>query len=110
MKRILVLIIASLISTTAFAAGECQPDRQKFCKGVAKSDLAACFDKHAADLSDACRAKREARKKENTEESAKMGKEEGTHTMPSQSAPSENDTEKVDQPERRNPTTGTENE
>ena len=108
MKAILVLILASLISTAAFAAGECQPDRQMFCKDVAKSDLAACFDKHAADLSEACKAKREAWKKENAEGSAKMGKEEGTHTEPGHGAPPESDTSKVQQPKRQNPTTGTE--
>ena len=106
MKHFVVLIIALLISTAAMAAGECQSDRQKFCKDVAKSDLAACFDKHAAELSEACKAKREVRAKKNAEESAKMGKEEGTHT--GQGGPSESDTSKVVQPERRNPTTGTE--
>jgi hypothetical protein len=40
------------------------------------------------------------------EDSAKMGKEEGTHTGPNQGATPENETQKVDQPERRNPTTG----
>lgn len=39
-------------------------------------------------------------------DSAKMGKEEGTHTGASQGAKPESDTDKVDQPERRNPTTG----
>jgi hypothetical protein len=41
-----------------------------------------------------------------SEDSAKMGKEEGTHTGPNQGATPENDTQKVDQPARRNPTTG----
>jgi hypothetical protein len=40
------------------------------------------------------------------EDSAKMGKEEGTHTGPNQGATPEDDTQKVEQPERRNPTTG----
>ena len=105
MKHFVVLIIALLISTAAMAAGECQSDRQKFCKDVAKSDLGACFDKHAAELSEACKAKREARAKKNAE-SSQMGKEEGTHT--GQGGPSESDTSKVVQPERHNPTTGTE--
>lgn len=39
-------------------------------------------------------------------DSAKMGKEEGTHTGANQGAKTESDTDKVDQPERRNPTTG----
>ena len=108
MKHLVVLIIALLISSAAMAEGECQADRQKFCKDVAKSDVAACFDKHAAELSEACKAKREARAKKNAEESAKMGKEEGTHTEPSHGTPPESDTSKVDQPERRNPTTGNE--
>ena len=106
MKHFVVLIIALLISVAAMAAGECQPDRQKFCKDVAKSDLGACFDKDAAELSEACKAKREARAKKNAEELAKMGKEEGTHT--GQGGPSESDTSKVVRTERRNPTTGTE--
>ena len=82
MKHLVVLIIALLISSAAMAEGECQADKQKFCKDVAKSDVGACFDKHAAELSEACKAKREARAKKNAEESAKMGKEEGTHTEP----------------------------
>jgi hypothetical protein len=76
MKHLVVLIIALLISSAAMAEGECQADKQKFCKDVAKSDVGACFDKHAAELSEACKAKREARAKKNAEESAKMGKEE----------------------------------
>ncbi|MFZ0398571.1 MAG: hypothetical protein WAM06_11145 [Methyloceanibacter sp.] len=108
MKHLMVLIIALLMSSAAMAEGECQADRQKFCKDVAKSDVGACFDKHAAELSEACKAKREARAKKNAEESAKMGKEEGTHTEPGHGAPLESDTSKVDQPERRNPTTGNE--
>ncbi|MGA8433407.1 MAG: hypothetical protein WB713_01165 [Methyloceanibacter sp.] len=41
------------------------------------------------------------------EDSAKMGKEEGTHTGPNQGGVMpKNDTKKVDQTERRNPTTG----
>ena len=80
MKHLVILIIALLISSAAMAEGECQADRQKFCKDVAKSDVGACFDKHAAELSEACKAKREAHAKKNAEKSAKMGKKEGTHT------------------------------
>jgi hypothetical protein len=39
------------------------------------------------------------------QESAKMGKEEGTHEGANLGATPENDTKKIDQPERRNPTT-----
>jgi hypothetical protein len=38
--------------------------------------------------------------------SAKMGKEEGTQTGADQAPPPESDTKKVDQPPRKNPTTG----
>jgi hypothetical protein len=41
-----------------------------------------------------------------TEDSAKMGKEEGTHNGQNQGNPTESDTQKIDQPDRRNPTTG----
>jgi hypothetical protein len=43
---------------------------------------------------------------ENAEDSAKMGKEEGTHEGANLGATPENDTAKIDQPARRNPTTG----
>jgi hypothetical protein len=43
---------------------------------------------------------------ETAEDSAKMGKEEGTHQGAQLGATPENDTDKIDQPERRNPTTG----
>ena len=45
-----------------------------------------------------------AQSNECSEESAKMGKGEGTHEG-AQATP-EHDTQKIDQPERRNPTTG----
>jgi hypothetical protein len=106
MKYLMALIVALLVPTAAMAEGECQADRQKFCKDVAKGEVVACLDKHSAELSEACKAKREARAKKNAEESAKMGKEEGTHTEPGHGAPPESDTSKVDQPARRNPTTG----
>ena len=60
------------------------------------------LDKHAAELSEACKAKREAHAKKNAEESAKMGKKEGTHTEPGHGNPPESDTSKIDQPARRN--------
>ncbi len=43
---------------------------------------------------------------DNSAESAKMGKDEGTHSGPDQGSTPENDTSKIDQPARRNPTTG----
>jgi hypothetical protein len=43
---------------------------------------------------------------ESAEDSAKMGKEEGTHEGDNLGATPEDDTAKIDQPARRNPTTG----
>jgi hypothetical protein len=43
---------------------------------------------------------------ESAEDSAKMGKESGTHEGSDLGATPESDTNKVDQPARRNPTTG----
>jgi hypothetical protein len=82
MKHLMVVIIALLIPAAAMAKGECKEDRQKFCKDAAH--VGACLDEHKAELSEACKAKREAKAnaKKNTEESAKMGKEEGTHAQP----------------------------
>ena len=43
------------------AEGECQQDRQKFCKVETKANVGACLDQHMAELSEACKAMREAR-------------------------------------------------
>ena len=81
MKHFSVAIIALLIPATALAAGECRKDRHKFCRG--ETHIRACLDAHESELSEVCKAMREARAgaKRNTEESAKMGKEEG-HAQP----------------------------
>jgi hypothetical protein len=47
-----------------------------------------------------------AKTEDNAEDSAKMGEEEGTHEGANLGATPENDTDKIDQPARRNPTTG----
>jgi hypothetical protein len=108
MKPLVVLIIALLISSSAIAEGECQGDREKFCKDMAKSEVGACLDKHTAELSESCKVLREAHAKKNAEESAKMGKEEGSHKEPGPGATPESDTSKIDQPARQNPTTSNE--
>ena len=87
--------MALLVPTAAMAKGECKEDRAKFCKDAAH--LGACLDQHKAELSDACKAEREAKAKK--QGSAKMGKGERTQ---SNSAAPESDTSKVDQPARRN--------
>jgi hypothetical protein len=101
MKHLLVVIVALLVPATAMAKGECKEDVLKFCKDA--EHIATCLDEHEAELSEACKTKREAKTNEKkNEESAKMGKEEGTHTGPSQGATPENDTQKIDQPARKN--------
>ena len=111
MKYLMALFITLLVPTAAVAKGECKEDRQKFCKDVieAKGDVGACLNQHMTELSEACKTQLEAKAKEkNAEDSAKMGKEEGTHSEPGHGAPPESDTSKIDQPARRNPTTGDE--
>jgi hypothetical protein len=73
MKHFTVVIIALLIPATALAAGECRKDRHKFCRGAAH--IGTCLDAHKSELSDACKAQREA--KAGAKESTKLGKEEG---------------------------------
>jgi len=99
MKHLMVVLVGLLIPTAAMAKGECKPDREKFCKDIiaAKGDVGACLDQHKAELSAGCKAKREAKAKD--QGSAKMGKSEGTQ---SNSATPESDTSKIDQPARRN--------
>ena len=110
MKYLMALLLALLVPTAAVAKGECKAEKEKFCKDVvaAKGKIGPCLKQHAAELSEACKTRLEAGKKKSTEGSAKMGKEEGTHTEPGHGTPPESDTSKVDQPERRNTTTGNE--
>ena len=81
MKHLMILTIAVLIPATAMAKGECKADKHKFCKDAAH--VGACLDQHKAELSDACKADREAKAnaKKNTEQPTKMGKE-GARTQP----------------------------
>jgi hypothetical protein len=80
MKYLMALMIALLVPTAAMAKGECKADKQKFCKDAAH--VGACLDQHKAELSEACKAKREARANAKPGEQAKVGKEEGTHAQP----------------------------
>ena len=76
MKHIAILVMALLIPTAAMAKNECKEDKAKFCKNAAH--IGACLDQHKAELSEACKAKREARanEKKNAKRSAEKGKEE----------------------------------
>ena len=73
MKHFTVAIIALLIPATALAAGECRKDRHKFCRG--ETHIHTSLDAHESELSEACKAMREARAgaKKNTEEISEDG-------------------------------------
>ena len=65
-KTAMTILAASLaailaIPVTAMAEGECQQDRQKFCKNETRANVGACLDQHTDELSEACKAMREAR-------------------------------------------------
>ena len=110
MRHLVALMIALLVPTAAIAKAGCAEDKEKFCKEVieAKGKVGPCLNEHKAELSEACKAKLEAKakdkeakgKEKNTQGSSKMGEGEGIHTGPSSSP--ESDTSKVDQPEQGN--------
>ena len=108
MRHLVALMIALLVPAAAVAKAGCAEDREKFCKEVieAKGKVGACLNEHKAELSEACKAKLEAKakdkeakaKEKNAKDLAKMGEGEGTHTAPNPGSPPESDTNKVDQP------------
>jgi len=112
MRQLVALMIALLVPAAAMAKAGCAEDKEKFCKEVteAKGKVGACLNKHKAELSEACKAKLDAKakdkeakaKEKNAKDSAKMGEGEGTHTVPNPGSPPESDTSKVDQPEQGN--------
>jgi hypothetical protein len=67
---------------------------------LSNSNIVIAADDAAPDAAQAAPAA------EGAQGSGKMGEESGTHTGPNQGSPPENDTDKVDQPARRDPTTG----
>ena len=65
-KTAMTILATSLAATlaipvTAMAEGECQQDRQTFCKNETRANVGACLDQHTVELSEACKAMREAR-------------------------------------------------
>src|SRR5215510_10161663 len=60
-KELIVAIFALLIPAAAMAEGECQQDRQRFCKAETKANVGACLEQHVDELSEACKAIRQAR-------------------------------------------------
>src|SRR5262245_49480662 len=112
MRKLVALMIALLVPAAAMAKGVCAEDKEKFCKEVieAKGKVGACLYKHKDELSEACKAKQEAKAKEkeakakekNADDSTKMGEGERTHTLPNPSSQPGNDTSKIGQPENGN--------
>ena len=60
-KTAMTILAILAIPVTAMAEGECQQDRQKFCKNETRANVGACLDQHTDELSEACKAMREAR-------------------------------------------------
>ncbi len=58
---ILVASLAATLVIPVMAEGECQQDRQTFCKNETRANVGACLDQHKDELSEACKAMREAR-------------------------------------------------
>ena len=92
MRHLVALMIALLVPVAAVAKAGCAEDKEKFCKEVieAKGNVSACLNEHKAELTEACKARLEAKAKDkeakakdkNAEDLAKMGKDEGTQTEP----------------------------
>jgi hypothetical protein len=103
MRYLIVLMIALLIPSAALAKGECKEDKAKFCKGMDKTELKACLKAHEAELSESCKASREAKAKakqakENApEEPASMGEKPRTDAEEGGAQPP--DTNKINQAE-----------
>ena len=74
MGHLVALMIALLVPAAAMAKAGCAEDREKFCKEVieAKGKVGACLNEHKAELSEACKAKLDAKAKD---KEAKEGKE-----------------------------------
>jgi hypothetical protein len=77
MNRLIVVLVASLVPTTAMAKNPCSQDKRKFCKG--ETNVVACLDQHIAELSEACKTMLQAKRNEG---SAQISKEEGEHARP----------------------------
>jgi len=58
---ILAASLAATLVIPVMAEGECQQDRQTFCKNETRANVGACLDQHRDELSEACKAMREAR-------------------------------------------------
>ena len=99
MRHLIALMIALLVPVAAMAKAGCAEDKEKFCKEVieAKGNVSACLNEHKAELTEACKARLEAKakdkeakaKEKNSKDSAKMGEGEGTHTAPNRGSPPE---------------------
>jgi hypothetical protein len=69
-----------------FGEGPCRTDKLKFCKDVPnKTDVGACLQQHAAELTETCKAKLEAKAKQKeakAKEAKAKKKEPEEHTAP----------------------------
>ena len=112
MRYLIMLFIVLLIPTLRSPRESAKKNGRNSVTGLQKAELVDCFKKHQAELSEQCKTRiearvkiREERRAKRAESSAKMGKDEGTHNEQGHGSQSENDTSKIEQPDRRNPTT-----
>lgn len=85
-------VLALTLGVTSHSKGTAEREAP-----LSKSDIVVVTDETAPTA---------GQPEENAEESAKMGKEEGTQEGAAAGATPENDTSKIEQPSRQNPTTG----
>ena len=101
-KWVLTVATSALILGVAgFAAASARHDASVKNRIVVAADDDAAGDDSAAGDTDM-----QGDDDANSDGSAKMGAGEGTHEGDDQGSAPENDTDKIDQPARRNPTTG----
>jgi hypothetical protein len=97
--KLIALLIALLVPAAAIAEGGCKEDKQKLCKDVVEAKaIRACLKQHAAELSEGCKAKLEAKEAEKSGKKAKAGKEQEAKPEANPAPAPDSDTNKLNQP------------
>ncbi len=100
------LLLVAAVAALSFGVTRAPLQMQKETP-LLDSFIVVATDDAAPDADAGAPAQTDEDAAQTTQGSGKMGEEPGTHTGPDQGVTPENDTAKVDQPARRNPTTGT---
>lgn len=76
MRSVAILLLSVSASASGWEEGPCAPDVKKFCAGVEKGTGAVirCLKAHEAELSSACRQKREEKIKRPIRRESQPGK------------------------------------